>query len=251
MPRRRMPWAVILLACLALAGCEGVAFLTSMGPRRVKKIHELPDVSTAVLVDDPGDQLGDSALRGVIAANVRFYCMDSKQFKDVIDPQRVTAMVARHGREFAKMPIDAIGRDLGVEQVIHVSIESAEIATGPGMYRPLANVQVKVVESATGNRIFPGAYVQKKIGLDHQSLATDTFSPDAPAKAAGPGAKGDPRGYRLTVKLDAEPMGNARHADPYILQRRLAEEVGKQVAWLFTDHAPPAVGDEITRAQNR
>ncbi len=239
---------VVAALALCLVGCEGIGFLTAMGgARKIKKIHQLADVRTAVLVDDPSDQLGDPGLKGVVASNVRFFVMDGKEVKDVIDPQEVTSLAARMGKEFEKTPIDRIGRELGVSQVIYVSIESVQLASGPGMYRPIAGVQVKVIDAAAGHRLFPAGSGTGK----SNKLETDTFSPHAQAGSPKPGAVADPRGYRFNVKLPHEPSGNIKHGDPYMLQRQLAEQIGKEVAWLFVDHAPPAVGETITRGQTR
>jgi hypothetical protein len=239
-----------VLVALLLSGCEAFGLFTAMAPRKIRKIHKLPNVSTAVLVDDPADQLSDPALRGVVASNVRFFIMDAKEVRQITEPHVVTALAARHGREFERMPIDRIGRELGVDQIIHVSIESAGLSQTPGLYQPIANVQVKVVETATGTRTFPGDYqARRHMGLG--KIETDTFSPNTGAARPGHGTSADPRGYRMTVKLLPESPDNVRHGDPYMLQRRLAEQIGKQVAWLFVDHPAPDSADKLTRAQQR
>lgn len=246
--------ASILILPAILAGCQIFGLTTAMKTHKVPAIYPLPQRTTAVLVDDPQTLLGDPGHATIVAANARFFLMDADRKIDVIDPVRVTTLASAMGKDFARTPVDQIGRELGVDQVVYVFIQDASIGGTEGiMMTPRATVQVKLIDSASGRRLFPiMATVPRKVdsGADRRGIATDTYAPDKPV-AVKPGAADDPRGYVLAVKLPPEQGTNPRHGNFYMLQRRLAEEVGRQVAWVFVPHRAAQAGDQIRAAEKR
>jgi hypothetical protein len=218
----------LTLATLALGGCEAPAILARAvaGADKVKAIYKIPDRPTLVLVDDPANRLGDSTLQGVLAANVAFHLQEDGAVKTLIDQAQVSRLAYRLGKEFARMPIDRIGREVGADQVISVYVHSVTLGDVPGVYTPVGVVDVKVIACDTGQRLFP--------------LGGDTRSQEEA-----------PPGHRLATKLTRESSDNPRYGNPQMLRRHLAQRLGQDTAWLFYDHRLPEAGQLVNEGANR
>ena len=205
--------AVAMLAVLivpALGGCQIAAFFVAVSGDRVRAEYELEDRPTLVMVEDPDDALGNPALRGVLARSIENHLQDRKLLKDshVIDQRELRNVIAELGDDYARAPIDRIGRLVGAEQVIHVDVRSVRMVREMGVQEPQAEVEVKVIDAVGSRRLFP---------------AVESF-----------GADGDTRpGRRLTTSMNVtaadEPDGGSRG----MILRELAERTGRDVARLF------------------
>lgn len=215
----RIVAAVALLALLT--GCEGLAFLAAMGGDKVPAVYELPNQTTLILVDDPSTQLGDPALRSVVATNAAYHLKQNKALDASIVPQEeLSLLMAREGQQFAKMPVDQIGRLLQAQQVVHVVVESVVLEVAPGVYRPTAMAQVKVIDASTGQRLFPAA---------------EPFDT----------ALSTPPGYSVRVRLSVDTARVGDSGATVMLRRELAQRLGLTVAQLFYKHSKPQPGGKL------
>ncbi len=197
-----LPLSLLLL----ITGCEAFSYVASaVAPEKRKAVFTLADVPTLVLVDDPGTKLGNPALPGAIAARIGFELKQAKALTEVVDPQKLAAYRAKHGRQFARLPVDQVGRDLQAQQVLHVWITAAAMSRpAPALLQGRVEAQVKVID-VVGGRLFP---------------APSPGIADAPGHGAAVGEE------RRTEEDDAS-------ADAALLARDLSEELGVEVAKLF------------------
>lgn len=207
---------VLATSLLTVVGCGGLTFLTQAAfPEKVKAAHPLADRVTLVMVDDTELRLRDPAVASQVGDRVRYDLQDAKAVRQFVSMQRLNALIAKAGNEYERISIDRVGRDLGAEQVIHVSIDSLQMSSDLGVLRPVATVTVKVIDVAQGIRLFP-----------------------APKPAEGP------RGVVLTVQAAYRIKDQESRGDEAIAIQTLAQLIGRDVAWLFYDHLPRQPGEE-------
>ena len=214
--------ALLTLAALTAAGCEGPGFLTYVitGPGKVKARYTLGHRPTLVIVDDPNRALGDPNYATVVGANVGFQLKHNHALPEplVVSQDRLLSLAARMGDDYATTPIDRIGARLDADQVVYILVRSVNMRIAPGYYQPAAMVEVKVIDTPTGKRLFPkpGTYPSPR-----QTPPVQT-----------------PPGQTLSVEMKRQALDPGRHAES-ILARRLAERIGLEVAQLFYDHDRP------------
>lgn len=212
---------VMLLAVVSAIGCEGVAFLASMGGEKVKARYELPDRPTLVMVEDPDNVMGDPTLSRLIASHVSFHLRENKAVKQEVISQRDLADLAnRLDEDYRRMPIDRIGQQLGADQVIHILIDKVDLERAPGVYRPTAFAEVKVIDAAESRRLFPPVR-RLDVGDGH-----------AP-------------GLRLQTQLHHRTNANQDASYHAVLMKALAEQMSVEVAQLFYDHRRLEGGERL------
>lgn len=154
----RLPCVLLLAAAAcALAGCEAFSFLSQAFVTKVDAKYKLADQPTLILVDDPQSLLGDPSLERVLAARVGFYLAEQGVVKEIVSPDRVAGLATKLGPHYATAPLDQIGLAAGAKQVVNVYVEQTDFRVEEGTYRPGMRVRVKVVDAATGKRLFPAA----------------------------------------------------------------------------------------------
>lgn len=218
-----IPTALLIGVAAGFAGCESIGWVTSglAGPGKVKAVHRLIDRPTLVLVDDPHKHLDDPSLAGVVASNVAFGLKQNLAISaDIVPPQQLGALAAELGKDFALTPIDEIGRRLDAGQVIYILIQQVRLQFSPGMYRPMAVVQVKVMDCEAATRLFP-----------------------KPASIPDPTTPSP--GYTIAVQMTHRDMGIASRGMNAIIARQLAESIGRDVSRLFYDWKKPEPGSKF------
>lgn len=206
---------LLLLVCLACAGCEAPGFVTYViaGPPKIKAKYVLEPRPTLVIVDDPDNMLGDPNNPAVVGANVVFNLKENEVLLPelVVSQDHLSLLAAQMGDRYMATPIDQIGQRLKAEQVIHVQVRSTRMQSDNTYYEPTAEVEVKVIDAITGKRLFPA---------DDGSANPNSNAPGEP----------------MTIQLKSQTLDETRrHALP-MLARSLAERVGLEVAGLFYDH---------------
>ncbi|MEM9253623.1 MAG: hypothetical protein AAGB29_14865 [Planctomycetota bacterium] len=218
---------VLGIAAVAMqSGCEGVAAAAVLfRDTDVKAVYTLPDRSMAVLVDDPKNQLRDVNGPGRVMANITYHLHQNRkraglsESTEIFGVSDIRVLQREVGSEaFAEMPIDEIGRRLGADMVLYAEVLSAGARVAGGLYRPNAVVDVKLINSADGSRIWPNP------GND----------------LSGPGP-----GYVVTVEEEHEASAISNRSVEYEMMRRLAEEIGKEIAQLFYKHRGKEPGDML------
>lgn len=158
----RVRFALLLLAATAfLPACNigGAAFYLLHGPPRTPAMYELQDVPTVVFVDDRSNTIPRNAdqMRRQIAETVSVELMKNDCLTQTIRPQDAMAIAKQYDRTNQIIPIDALGRAVGADQVIYIDM-LAFIDT-PDNYtpRPGGACKLKVIDTKNQTRLFPGA----------------------------------------------------------------------------------------------
>ncbi|QDU34770.1 hypothetical protein KS4_28450 [Poriferisphaera corsica] len=230
---------VVLGGMGVASGCAGFAFVADfIQGGKVKAAYVLPTDKTLVMVDDPMGAVPNSQILRTITTNIEHYMQREmidpviEKNKKIEDPEKLESYVTlipsdkiygledEVGEDFAKMPINRIGKRLDADQVVYVSIKSFTIHYAGNVYRPNATVEVKVIDSKTGKRLFPEA----------KKIVDRTMTPP---------------GYMLKVELPYQGVNFDGPSIELQLRRELAEQIGKQVAEVFYDHRQPQPGDSL------
>jgi hypothetical protein len=206
----------LLSATLLMAGCQELGFIGGIfagwaGLDRIPAVYEIEIRPTLVLVDDRNGALGSPAANQQVASIVGYYLIENTDLKEdmVIDPRRVSRLADELGPLFAQTPIDAIGRALDAEQVIAVSILSANPELAPGILQPSAQAAVEIIDVPTGKRLFP----------------------------AGSTTGNSASGYPVSVQLATRTAGDGR-ASVRLAANELTRALGLQIAQLFYEREP-------------
>lgn len=208
---------VLAVLCLGLAGCAGPGFIGYViaGPPKVKAKYTLEPVATLVIVDDPQELLGNPNYPAVVGANVGFHLAQNEVLttEQLIPQDHLSTLAAQLGDRYPGTPIDRIGSRLDAKQVIHVLVRSANMQADNTYYQPLATVEVKVVDTATGERLFP-------------------------KPADQPTNRATAPGYSLDIQMKSQTLDTTRRSALPMLARSLSERIGLEVAQVFYEHVP-------------
>ncbi|HMN41809.1 MAG TPA: hypothetical protein PKE29_13265 [Phycisphaerales bacterium] len=142
---------------LALVGCNiaGPAlFLVS--DDRTPAVHELDPKRTAVVfIDDRNSVLPMRTLRDRIAKAAETQILKQKLLEaDLISSESLQAVIA--AERFSKpQSIAQIGRSVGADQVIWATVDSFRLTPDGSTHAPSAILRVKIIDSKTGERLFP------------------------------------------------------------------------------------------------
>lgn len=226
-PRWAVTAVLTMIVGLGLGGCKGGAALFSAmsGPDKVPPQFVLPDLTTAVLVDDPQHHLANPAMARQIGTTAVHHLQlnDALDKATFIEPREVARLERQLGRDWKMMPIDQIGQKLGAEQIIYAKIIQVSGQSDATLFRPTATIDVKVIRSSDGLRLWPEA----------PPLA----DPDAPPAP----------GYRLSIEMQYESRQNVatNQGIPGDLVRVLADDLGLKLAQLFYEWTLPEPGESL------
>jgi len=208
---------MLAVSCLCLVGCEGPGFIGYViaGPPKVKAKYTLEPAATLVIVDDPRGLLGDPNFPAVVGANVGFHLTHNEVLtaEQVVPQDHLSTLAAQLGDRYLGTPIDQIGARLDAKQVIHVLVRSANLEADNTYYQPVATIEVKVIDTATGERLFP-------------------------RPADQPASHATAPGYTLNVQMKSQTLDTTRRSALPMLARSLSERIGLEVAQVFYDHVP-------------
>ena len=214
-----------LLMALCFSGCGSEGYLSHLinGPDKVPAVYTLEEQPTLILVDDPADLFNDPNIALTVAINIEFNLNQNKVLVGKTIPAREIAnLQAKAGDRFKTMPVDQIGRELGAEQVLYVLIDDITMEQVPGVYRPKATVQVKVIDAAAGRRLFP--------------------NPPAPNQ---PPSDMPVRGHPVVTELHYKGPNQGSQGALSLLRRQLAEVLGRDIARQFYRWKPPEIGSRF------
>jgi len=196
-----------------LIGCDEAGIIAhTFRSNKVDAVYRIENRSTAVLVDDPSvpPRLPTPDLSTLIAARLGEALAEADAVSNVISAVRD---LAAREENFHRWPIDRIGDAVGAEQVIYVHVDAFELTEDGVMYRPRASARVKVVDAASGERLFP--------------------------------ARGQGDSLAVTTKMPYQSMEGATATTNRIIGSRLAEQLARQIARLFYKHKAPEPGDRV------
>lgn len=230
-PRRiRTPrWGLTALALLVGGLCAGGCTLGGIvdqainGPTPTPAVFVLPDRVTAVLVDDPDRTLIDPRVPRTIGAvalhHMRFH--GAPATAALVGADQVARLEARLGDAWHATPIDDIGRRLQSEQIVYARLTPIGLDTHRGDEGgvPSLRLDVKIIDTATGARVWP------------------------------PEAVAAPDGYAVVVRATIAQR-RARLAGketPRQTLDHLTDAAGLALGQLFYDWTPPPPGRELDR----
>lgn len=194
-------------------GCLLLLAISTVGcgmQHAVEARHKLPkEISVAIVVNDPMQRLGDRRMSNMVAEVARRDLLEKTAVKSVKPTLEVERIRTDMGDEFDTLAIDALGRRLGVDQVINVYIESVDWQKTVDIIRPKAVARVKVVDVSESARTFPEGEVDRW---------------------ADPG--------KITVEMKHANMDRDWRATLPLIQQELARQIGRTVGRLFYKYHP-------------
>lgn len=163
-PRSRPnAWGVTGIAAalaLALTGCNYITPLAYAihGPGEVPAAYELrkehKDSTLAILVDDPSSTTSRSLLRTTIAETAQSRIVKKKLVARVVSARSVLNASIAPGPDGKPLPVDEIGRRVGADLIVYVGLLQFD-PIGTDTQGPGAAMSVKLIEPATGKRVWP------------------------------------------------------------------------------------------------
>lgn len=214
-----------LLLALAIA-CTGflsscnilgpASFIIDGLPKRDAQ-YALMDRPTVVFVDDPRNALSDRNLRRYIGDKVATQLMLNKIVTVTISSADAMG-VARNDRHGKRMPIEAIGRAVGAEQVLYIEMMSFTLSPDNVTPQPMGVCRIKVIDAINRIRLFPE--------MDENSQAAAAY----PVQVALP---------RLSTELYRSASGRRK------MNEQLANHMADRIAKVFYKHVPNELGSQL------
>lgn len=214
-----LPALVLAVATsAALSGCNllGPASYIVAGTGSVPAEHKIVDRPTVVFVDDRENVVSPTMYRRVIAEKVSEELMVRKLVTRTISPADAMALAAQHDTSKEVMPVDAIGRAVGAEQVIYIEMVAFHDRSDGQIPRPAASCNVRVIDVTNRVRLFP---------------ESDGDQPYRFVKAVT--REFDPEYYRTRASRNA-------------INETLANELGSAIAKLFYKHEARDLGGQLS-----
>ncbi len=194
-------WVIGAALCASMgivAGCNilGPASYLVAGPEKVPAAFTLdPKRTTVIFIDDPASQLPGREARLAMGKRAEEELLSRKLVTDMIQSREVIA-VTRGEKRAELTTVASVGKALKADVVIYALVREFTIAADGTQFIPQAVLEVKVIESETGKRLFPpegeepGAYrVTMKEPLIQSGVPTSrsgrTIAEVAAAERAG------------------------------------------------------------------
>lgn len=162
LPTRLIAIALLIGAgaalCGTLAGCNivGPAVVLVAGPDKTEAQHKLdPNRPTVIFVDDRSNIFRRRSLRLIVAESTQQFLLERAKLMQVLDARAAMAAAAR---EPSAEPMDlvSLGKSVGAEIVIYVSVDKFLLSPDGSTYAPEAQYRVKVLDvTKTAPRVWP------------------------------------------------------------------------------------------------
>jgi hypothetical protein len=151
--------AVLGLALTAIGGCNylGAAFVLAHGPEKIPAAFQLdPDKKTVILIDDLSNRVPRRSLRDDMGEAADAAMLANKVIKQGNLISSVSARRAASGdtSEERQSAVD-IGRTVGAQVVVYVTMTGWTLNQDPGFISPAAGAQVRVLDAVDNARIWP------------------------------------------------------------------------------------------------
>lgn len=144
-------WLVLVPGCNVLTP---VAYAIH-GPGKVEPVYTLDETKkTVVFVDDPSSRITQRRLRYSIADKATKELLAKRILTDMIDPRGILT-AASNERFGNQMSIAELGKTVGADIVIYAVVTEFSLSPETGSYIPKALLRVKVIDVASGQRLWP------------------------------------------------------------------------------------------------
>jgi len=125
------------------------------GPGKVDPVYTLEkELKTVVFVDDPSSRVTQRRLRYTIAKRTTDELLAKRILVDMLDPRGILT-AASNERFGAQKSIAELGKSVGADIVIYAVVTDFSMSREAGSYIPQAALRVKVIDVATGERLWP------------------------------------------------------------------------------------------------
>lgn len=186
--KRAATSALLALSLCAVAGCNiaSTAAYVLQGPAKVEAQTELDRKRpTVVFIDDRSSKVPRRSLRVVMGQMAE----EEMIARRVIDADK---MIAAQSVLRAAMSEDAdepmsvadLGRAVGAEVVVYVTIDAWTLTKNSGSFSPLVAARVKVIDATERARIWPGEDRGFPLLIEPAASASDVPSSSAERSAA-------------------------------------------------------------------
>ena len=151
--------SLFVLPVLTLTGCEvlGVAAYKIAGPPAVEAKY-IPDKEKPmlVLVENYQHQTAGAATADVLAHYLADD-LESHRIAPIIPFKKLQSLRDAKPADYPTMPITAIGKETGAQQVLYVQLHSSDVTplAGGEAFTGQSAATVKVVDVATGQTLWP------------------------------------------------------------------------------------------------
>lgn len=182
--RRSFALLAALGALGAAAGCNIVApvYYAVHGPDKVDPVYDLAAATpTVILVDDPGSTVGQRRLRAEIADSATNILLQKGVSTNMIDPRPALAL-ATERVDGKPMSITEIGKAVHADVVVYVLLTEFTTSADGASNLPSAAFRVKILDTQTGQRLWPEDVQGAPIQLRPKYGAGD-FSSDPTAQS--------------------------------------------------------------------
>ena len=204
---------MVVAASGMLGGCNVAGYVTQglIPPSDIPALYTPADRLTLVLVDDPAQKMPTIAQADQVAGRVGHILVAQKVIGRFVPTTAVTELRDSEA-DFSRWAIDRVGRRVGAEQVIYILLQDLQLTESGHIYRPVASVRVKVLDVASGSRMFPA---------DNK------------------------HGHALTTVQEYEDLEARGRGTEAVVARRLAEQLAEDIAKIFYKHEPKPVGHSL------
>ncbi|HMN95513.1 MAG TPA: hypothetical protein PKC43_04745 [Phycisphaerales bacterium] len=158
--------ALVLTASLAgllPAGCNivGPVLYVIEGPPKTPAAYRLQNVPTVVFVDDRANIMPRFDLRASIGDEASAVIMKHGGVTTVLSNRDILALARRQDTDKELMPMDALGRAAGADQLIYVRIVGFALTPDGQTPRPVAGAEVRVIDCVARTKAFPSEQNEK------------------------------------------------------------------------------------------
>jgi hypothetical protein len=197
--------SLLLISAIAVPGCNVITPVAYAihGPEKVQPQFTLEEgATTVVFVDDPSSKITQRRLRYAMAQQATKELLAKRILVDMIEPRGILTAASneQHGMQ---MSISDLGKSVNADIVIYAVVTDFSLSPEVGAYLPRANARVKVIDTRTGERLWPA----------------------------------DERGHLMNVQIPQRPgSGPGTTGDRVEIEQMLAERAGVGLAQLFYKH---------------
>ncbi|MEQ9616882.1 MAG: hypothetical protein RLN60_02485 [Phycisphaerales bacterium] len=185
--RTRIGLTLALLTLAMIGGCNIVApiALVLEPPPSKDAATDLEKArKTVFFVDDRASRLPKRSLRGVIGRTAEETLIAKKMLiADNVIPAQSAIRVVEYESNESPMSVADIGRRLGAEIVVYITIDAWTLTRDGSSAAPSARGRVKIIDTVANERIFPAEDAGYPI-MVRMPTQTGTVPTDRSARAA-------------------------------------------------------------------
>lgn len=163
-----------------LGGCNivGPIAMVVAGPPKTEAQFTLPVDKTAVIViDDRASRTPQRSLRDIVGRSAEEELLKRGLVRDMVKSNVALGVLARE-RFGSPMTIAELGQALKAETVIYATVDEFALSPDGQTFSPFSRMRVRVVDVASGERVFPppGTTDWAPLNVDIPAQATENPS---------------------------------------------------------------------------